>query len=71
MERRIVGRWNVLPSTVVIQFVFRVIAVYVVQIVIRAAPLKNRWPQINRVVKLLVVIILVEIILREPNGLPD
>lgn len=71
MERRIVGRWNVLPSTVVIQFVFRVIAVYVVQIVIRAALLKNRWPQINRVVKLLVVIILVEIILREPNGLPD
>ena len=69
MERRIAGRWNALLSTVVIQFVFRVIAAYVVQTVIRAAPLKIHR-QVNRV-NPLGVTISVEIILREPNGLPD
>jgi hypothetical protein len=70
MERRIAGRWNALPSTVVIQFVFRVIAAYVVRTAIRAAPLKIRWRQVNRV-NPSGVTILVEIILKEPNGLPD
>ena len=70
MERRIAGQWNAPPSTVVTQFVFRVIVAYVVQIVILAAPLRNRWRQVSRP-NPLVVTIMVEIILKAPNGLPD